>query len=188
MATDLAASSPESRTDRVGRALVRRTTGGLAWLLPDGMTLFAVLLAISGPLEPMLRANGQRVAADALRGFLHLNCHQLVQRCLYVGALPMALCARCEAIYVSWVLGAIAITVARRPLMRVFGWRVLMLVGCALMVPMLLDAAPQLFGLWESTNARRVSTGALAGVGVVLVLYPSAWKARDEMRDALRDE
>ena len=51
----------------------------------------------------------------------------------------------------------------------------------------MMDATSRRLARCASTNARRVITGALAGVGVVRVRYPSAWKARDEMRDALRD-
>ena len=88
-----------------------------------------------------------------------------------------AICERDVAIYTSMVLFGIA-----------FGWardriKPLTIKQFALfVVPMAVDGFGQLFGLWTSTWLSRVITGALFGLGCVLLAYPYLHQGMTQIR------
>jgi len=103
-----------------------------------------------------------------------LPCHQLPERSFFVFGHKMALCARCSSLYLSFLgVGLLyglwrSIPLSRRYRLSPLSLKLLFL----LTLPMALDGAIQLLGLWESTNILRAITGALAGGGFGLFAYP----------------
>ncbi|MBU0493096.1 MAG: DUF2085 domain-containing protein [Chloroflexi bacterium] len=155
--------------------------GLLAFNLAIGV--FVVLPA----LAPWLECHGLWLPGWLIRTAYHPLCHQLPSRSLTVCDLPMALCARCFAIYGGfWAVGilfnALWFSPWRNRLPRnPIPWPLLIM--C--LVPMALDGGAQLVfwpiwseqgvhwqALWESTNVLRLLTGGLAGVGAGAFVYP----------------
>jgi uncharacterized membrane protein len=155
--------------------------GLLAWNLAVGLFVFLPALA------PWFEANGWWFLGWLVRAAYHPLCHQLPSRSLVVCDLPMALCARCFAIYAGfWAVGVLYYVIWLSPWRRrlprhPIPWPVLIL--C--LVPMALDGGAQLVfwptwgdqgvqwhALWESTNVLRVLTGGLAGLAAGAFVYP----------------
>ncbi|HHJ52896.1 MAG TPA: DUF2085 domain-containing protein [Caldithrix abyssi] len=61
--------------------------------------LIWVLLIIMAPILAAMKSVPLRMAGSAIYFFMDPVCHQLPQRSLFIGGLPMAVCARCFAIY-----------------------------------------------------------------------------------------
>lgn len=98
-----------------------------------------------------------------------LACHGIPERCLRVRGRPMRICARCTGIYLGYLalLGFAWQFWQEGTLPR--PWPMLLL-----HLPLLADGLTQAAGWRQSTNALRLLTGVLAGVGQVGLL---AWCA-----------
>lgn len=155
--------------------------GLLVWNLVVGVFVLLPVLA------PWLEAGGWWPLGWLVRALYRPLCHQWPSRSLTVCDLPMAVCARCFALYAGfWAVGlvynAIWFSPWRWRLPRdPIPWPVLIL--CLL--PMALDGGAQMViwptwsaqglqwhALWESTNVLRLVTGGLAGVGAGAFVYP----------------
>ena len=125
-------------------------------------------------LAPYLMAIGMERPAKLVYMLYRLTCHQLPERSFFVFGHKMALCARCSSLYLSfWGVGLLyglwrSIPLSRRYRLSPLSLKLLFLLA----LPMALDGAIQLLGLWESTNILRAITGALAGGGFGLFAYP----------------
>ena len=122
-----------------------------------------------------LRAHSER--SDQTAGRAHSVARLLLShhppehahRTITVGCGPwrVRLCARCLGLtagfLLSWSLLAGGVA-GRMPLWLTVSWLLLA------PWPALLDFHGQLMGLWESTNARRLATGAMFGAGLGLGL------------------
>jgi len=96
-------------------------------------------------------------------------CHQKADRSLFFNGNEMPFCARCTAIWLGIALGLGFMVLYSMELNEKF------LVAIVLgLVPIGIDGAGQLFGLWESINLVRFITGLLAGgicgvaIGVII--------------------
>jgi len=104
----------------------------------------------------------------------------------YVGSAQvgykMAICERCTGIYAVWLgLGGCFALVRRR--VKPARLRSLAL----LVAPIAIDGLGQLAGLWESTWALRLATGALFALALVWLTYPYLEQGMQDMHaDALR--
>ena len=88
-------------------------------------------------------------------------CHQMPARSPHIGGVPIAICDRCTGIYAGLVLGVLG-TGWGRSLWHRFGpWRRYVLLGA--FVPLGLDWAAPLVGLWPSVPLSRALTGLLFG-------------------------
>ena len=124
-------------------------------------------------LAPLLEAAGEQWSgpAGALYTFFHRICHQLEGRSLHLAGQPLAVCARCSAIYFAFFAGTLLYPLLY-PL-RTTGQpprAVLVLAG----LPMLLDVLAGLTGFHEATIATRVATGSVAGLILPFFLLPAA--------------
>jgi uncharacterized membrane protein len=155
--------------------------GLLAFNLAFGV--FVILPA----LAPWFETNGWWLLGWLVRTAYRPLCHQWPSRSLTVCDLPMALCARCFAIYAGFgavgvLYNAIWLSPWRRRLPRdPIPWPALIL--C--LIPMALDGGAQMaiwptwdeqgmqwHILWESTNGLRILTGGLVGAGAGAFIYP----------------
>jgi uncharacterized membrane protein len=87
-----------------------------------------------------------------------LNCHQLADRSYFLNDNQLPVCARDLGIVTGLVIG-LAFFI---PLRKQLRWEFLLL----LLVPMVGDGLLQAVGTYESSNAVRSLTGALAGGGL----------------------
>ncbi len=93
------------------------------------------------------------------------GCHQLPERSFFFGHRKYPVCARCLGVYVTFVPSLIVMFVVEPPL----------LLGLALIVPMIFDGFLQLLTSYESTNPKRLLSGLLFGPGLAIIL---AWILR----------
>lgn len=106
---------------------------------------------------------------DVTAGYLYRVfskiCHQYSSRSFFIENHPLPVCARCTGIYAGFLIGTIAfLMTGRGPRIshRLF-WLVASL-------PMLLDVAGSLAGLWEGSLAIRAMTGLVFGAAAGFVV------------------
>ena len=130
-------------------------------------------------LAPYLRSRGHGAAASFLYALFAPVCHQIPGRSFRLAGFPLAVCGRCLGIYVGFLAGLLGYpwidrltskrslgTGPRRyglPKPRVF---------LAFSLPIGLDFAAGLIGLWDSTNAVRFATGAAWGALLPFYFLP----------------
>lgn len=136
---------------------------------PVTLAFAFTLLLVGVFLAPLFRAWGWEGPARFIYTMGSLVCHQRPDRSLLVAGFPAAVCARDTGILLGLTAAAWAWAVAFR-LGRV---RAFPLWGLALAaVPVAVDGALQMLGLWESTNLLRLGTGMLVGGGFILYVFP----------------
>jgi len=179
-------STPEARSDRgrflCGEIMAKRVEAGVNglarfiahhWLFLTNVAMLAFILPTL--LAPYLASVGACWPSRVIYFIYRFTCHQRPERSFFLFGHQMALCARCTAIYTSfWGLGLLyglwrATPWGRRHRPRPLPIRWL----AVLAAPMFLDGLAQLVGLHESTNLLRAFTGALAGAGTGLFVYPT---------------
>jgi uncharacterized membrane protein len=96
-------------------------------------------------------------------GYIVSNCHQMFQRSIILDNFEIPFCARDTAIYIGCLVGALLPLYVRLPRFMQSIW-----VAALLMIPMAADGLSQtIFDMRESTNALRIATGLLFGIGMV---------------------
>src|SRR5262249_51208305 len=83
----------------------------------------------------------------------------------HIAGQKMACCERCFAIYTSILVAGLVVALLRRTVRRPQPPIVALLI-----LPAAIDGFGQLIGLWQSTPATRVLTGALLGIAISWVL------------------
>lgn len=89
-------------------------------------------------------------------------CHQRPERSFFYKGKQFPLCARCTGLAIGYVLSLFVLIL--------FGLIPIIFV-LLLIVPTAIDGTGQLFNYWQSTNSRRLVTGVLAGIGLLMVLF-----------------
>jgi uncharacterized membrane protein len=162
---------------KLGSALVSH------WL--TAINLAMVIFIVPILLYPAFMATGNPALvsiAGVIHAAYHATCHQLPDRSLFLFGYEMAVCARCFAIYASFLAGGILFYFLRgklKPFNIIF--------YVILCIPMAIDGFAQLFGVpiprgigpgWQliwtplSDNGLRVITGAIFGLGSALFVLP----------------
>lgn len=126
------------------------------------------LLILLPPLVMVLDPS-RAALARWISEFFSPVCHQLDSHSLHLFGHPLAVCARCFAIYVGFFAGGILAPHFR---LRRFSSTVPLWIAGAL--PMLLDVALDVGGFHPSSNLTRVITGSIFGVAAAVVLFPLA--------------
>jgi len=85
------------------------------------------------------------------------GCHQMPERSFFLRGKQFPICARCTGVLLGELIGLTSYRWLRPPI-----W--LMIVFCIIMI---LDWGIQTLGLRESTNFRRLVTGALCGYAYI---------------------
>ena len=83
----------------------------------------------------------------------YTGCHQIMSRSFFIGKYQFPICARCTGV----LLGNIFAVIFAFIIILYWKWLIL---GCFIMF---VDWFIQYFGIKESTNARRLITGAMGG-------------------------
>lgn len=130
-------------------------------------------------LAPVMHAAGNDGAALLSRLFYAPVCHQDTARSFFLFGWPLSVCHRCSSIYVSFTAVVLLFPLLRRA--RVF--RSLALSGLAIfIVPMILDYALDVLGVWHNSPLSRGISGMIAGAGLAVFTVPAwmeLWPAGD---------
>jgi len=118
------------------------------------------------PLVAALEAPSTQLSWLAYRFFSRI-CHQYPSRSLHVFGHPLAVCARCSAIYFGFLAGLFvaAFRSSAEP-KRITVWLTFVL------LPMLIDVILDGIGVHASTMFTRISTGLIFGIGSGIILAP----------------
>jgi len=85
-------------------------------------------------------------------------CHKLENRTINIFGLGKYLCARCQGIFIGFIVGFLLLSL---------GLRLSLILSISCFIPLLIDGFTQLFGYRESINSLRFTTGLLASVGLI---------------------
>jgi uncharacterized membrane protein len=119
----------------------------------------SVVLVLLTLAAPALRSRSPRLSALLYAVFAPL-CHQDPGRCFHYAGYPLAVCGRCLGIDIGFVLGTLLY-----PFVRGFTCPFPTTVRTFLMasLPVALDGAGNVLGLWSSPIGVRFATGVLWG-------------------------
>jgi len=92
------------------------------WLLAASAAAFLVCTAVAA--IPMAEQGGWE-GASWFRLVFRPACHQMVDRCLDLGAGPLPICARCAGLYAGGLLGLLMTTLSKRRVRPKIKWLVL---------------------------------------------------------------
>ena len=123
-------------------------------------------LLLAPPLVAVLEGPSAEFSHLAYRFFSRI-CHQYDSRSLHIFGNPLAVCARCSAIYFGF-LGGIFIAALRSNT----EWRRIVLWLTLVLLPMLTDVVLDGIGVHASNSFTRISTGLIFGIGSGIVLAP----------------
>jgi uncharacterized membrane protein len=93
-----------------------------------------------------------------------LGCHGIPDRCLTLGAWRSPICARCVGLLAGYPVAVAALFALGPPTPT------RALVGALLLLPAAIDGGLQALTSYRSATARRLATGALAGLGQLELL------------------
>jgi uncharacterized membrane protein len=131
------------------------------WLLL--ITGLAALYCLGFIVVPMIESR-LPLYGSFLRWFYRPTCHQMPDRCLDLGAGPLAVCARCAGLYAGGLAGLVASLVSGFRIKPRLWW-----IAIAL-VPSAVDFGMAQLGLPHLTNWPRFWVATAPGVLVGLLL------------------
>jgi uncharacterized membrane protein len=156
---------PASPTNYIPQSVsVRRQIA--VWLI---VVLGSVLITTAIIAAPLALSSGHLLWALPIYHGFSLVCHQIPERSFFIAGHPFAVCARCFGLYAGFTLATIAYPLVRSlkntdaPPRR---WLFLAA------VPLVIDYALGLFGIWNNTHSSRFITGALLGSVAVFYTMP----------------
>jgi uncharacterized membrane protein len=137
------------------------------WVVALAIVLVWILFIIA---PPFLTTNGFESLATQIYNFFSYICHQKPERSFYVLGYQIAVCSRCFGVYFGLVAGIATYPLWRKveevePLPRF--WLFLSL------IPIGIDWALGVFGLWENTFASRFLTGLILGFACAVFVMPA---------------
>jgi len=88
-----------------------------------------------------------------------LNCHQMPERSFFWKGYQLPVCARCSGVIIGHTLGVISLFFFEFPIT----------ISLAFLVIMFIDWFIQYLEILESTNFRRLITGILGGIGLLIL-------------------
>lgn len=109
--------------------------------------------------------------------FFHSICHQIDERSFFVGGMPFGVCSRCAAIYLGFLTATLIYPIVRDVAKPNLPPRSFLVIAS---IPVLVDAFPWRFGIYEATIASRAATGAILGFTLAFYIVPAAIQAVSE--------
>ena len=91
-----------------------------------------------------------------------MGCHQMPDRSFFLKGYQFPVCARCTGVVLGEFLAIIAL---------LCGIRIYSIYAGLLVAPLVIDGGLQYVRILQSNNARRVTTGTLAGFGLTYLYY-----------------
>jgi uncharacterized membrane protein len=136
------------------------------WLI---VVLGSVLITTAIIAAPLALSSGHLLWALPIYHAFSLVCHQIPERSFFIAGHPFAVCARCFGLYAGFTLATIAYPlIASLKKTDAPPRRWLFLAA----VPLVIDYALGLFGIWNNTHSSRFITGALLGSVAVFYTMP----------------
>jgi uncharacterized membrane protein len=135
--------------------------------LPYYALLVAVLIWCGAIVMPPLAATSNPLISSLGYRFFALICHQEDARSLHLLGYPLAVCARCTAIYFGFLFG-----IMLSPLFSPGVASIPRLAWAIAVVPMLVDVGADVFGIHASTPGTRIASGMFFGAAAALILTP----------------
>ena len=131
-------------------------------------------------LAPMCTASSGilREVGKFLYSFFHPICHQIDERSFSINGIPFAVCSRCSVIYFGFLVGVLVYPVVRDIGKPEMPSRLFLVIAC---IPMIVDAFPWRFGMYEATIASRAGTGGILGFTLAFFIVPAAIQAVSEL-------
>ena len=110
--------------------------------------------------------------------FFNSICHQIDERSFFVKGMPFGVCSRCAAIYFGFLIGVLIYPVWRGVSRAAMPSRLFLVIAC---IPMIVDAFPWRFGMYETTITSRAITGGIVGFTLAFFIVPAAIQAVSEL-------
>jgi uncharacterized membrane protein len=136
------------------------------WLI---VVLGSVLITTAIIAAPLALSSGHLLWALPIYHAFSLVCHQIPERSFFIAGHPFAVCARCFGLYAGFTLATVAyplISSLKKTDAPPRRWLFLAA------VPLVIDYALGLFGIWNNTHSSRFITGALLGSVAVFYTMP----------------
>lgn len=127
-------------------------------------SMIAGLIAVAAAAAPIVQSTLGYPAGEEIYAVLASICHQYPTRSFWLLERPMAICARCFSMYISFCIVIIMSITSQRVFVHLS--QIPTVVILALMTPLVLDGAMQGLAFYESVNLARLTTGILFGVGI----------------------
>ena len=121
-------------------------------------------------VAPFAKANGIPSFSAPVYNFFSFICHQLGDRSFHIAGEQFAVCSRCFGVYFGLLMGFAMYPIWRNitdiePLPRF--WLFLSL------IPITVDWALTMFGIWENTHVSRFITGLILGFACAVYIIPA---------------
>ena len=100
-------------------------------------------------------------------------CHQITERTIFFGSMPLFVCCRCSGIYAGYAISYFFIYLTGKSKARYFPLRHVIITGIILSSLMFIDVGTVMAGLRHGSNDIRLITGLLAGMSLPFVLFPA---------------
>jgi uncharacterized membrane protein len=134
--------------------------GGTVWCA--AIVLAPVLASSSGILKE---------AGKVLYVFFSPICHQLSARSFSINGMQFGVCSRCSAIYFGFLIGTLIYPFVQSIGRPEIPSRWLLILSC---IPMIVDAFPFRFGMYEATLTTRTISGSIVGFALAFFIVPAA--------------
>ena len=92
-------------------------------------------------------------------------CHRIPERSFFIKGHQFPVCARCTGFYT----GLIAYLITNHFYPHNYDLNML-IISVILLIPVSIDGTTQYFGLRESNNILRVTTGFIGGIGLIILI------------------
>jgi uncharacterized membrane protein len=99
-------------------------------------------------------------------------CHQLPQRTLVIGRLLMPVCARCDGIYIGFLISAIILFIMFRKRENGIPPLYIIIILALFIISTIIDGLISNFSPAGTNNYSRFITGFLSGSSMMVFLYP----------------
>lgn len=94
-------------------------------------------------------------------------CHKIPERSFFYKGKQFPICSRCTGIFIGYIIGILLLILGFFiPSLILKLWIALLLI-----VPMFMDGTIQYFTHYNSNNYKRLITGIIGGIGIIIFLY-----------------
>jgi uncharacterized membrane protein len=130
---------------------------------------FWCALIVAAPLFASF-GGSSALAASYLYEMFSRVCHQMESRSYHIAGFKFGVCIRCTAIYVSFFAGMILVPLLKKTAIALQKSSFILMVS---LIPMGVDVGLSTLGIHESNALTRMTTGALFGFALSIVLVPT---------------
>ena len=138
----------------------------LFWLVVLFGSLAFVTVIVAAPI---LVADNHRTSAAIIYGAFSKICHQKPERSFFLLGHPLAVCSRCIGLYVGFSISLLVYPFIRSLRTTTAPDRKWLFVAA---VPMAVDIAVDVLGIWHNTHSSRFISGLILGGAAVFYVIP----------------